>query len=1209
MRFRFIGAVLTVILLLSATAVSKPSAAGENEDFRFAKRLQRDGMHMAAAEEFVRFAEKYPRSILRPDALLGAGESYMQAGKTQEALDVFGLFLESYGDDEDACKARIYRGRIFKALRRYTEAANEFLTVPEQHYECALIDHAFLDAGECLLAGGASEEAVRVLQRLINEQPQSTLVPRARYSMAMALINTGREEEAEAVLSEIVSAHRTSPISALALLKLGERALERGNSGRAAEFYRRVVKEYKEKSLQEKGSLKLVEIYDSTSNTKVLLEEAGRFIRNYPDSEDWNRVYLIAVRAAWELGDSDRALELIEASSAEQAFSDSTGEIRLIKGRIFVLKGRNQEALEELRHLRRDIPRSPFLPQALLLEADLNARLGSPREAARLYHLALFEAASPDETISILTRLADVSLSALRDTIAAIHYWDMIVEEDLNGDAAEDALFRSSAAREKFGDSRGARVGFEMLLTRFPEGRFANEAEIALIRLSMAGTIEREAVARLANAAVSGSGAGARYCNVGAILVGDIGDLDRGIAFLERSLETDLPDSLRAKALYHMGEAYAIKFEAARLTSQSGGDDDRGKALSAWLETAQEFAGTSWGEQAHKGYLELKLPEINSRERLARLDEFLRYYGGGGERYWAHSKKVDYLYELAQRGESWAVDSALAVSRVVLGEAPIEQRREVALKSGYLLRMRGDHAGAAASFKRFVSLYGDDPRTTPVLYDLGETYLMLKDYAKAAEAYERCLARRPSRSLVEKCVIRRGDCLYYMRRFAEAAGAYGDFAERYPESGFAPEALYRKVLALEGAGEYESAAPIIEGLAARPGLGKGLRAKVVRKNAERLVGEGRAAEAIPYLEELLQFERSARSYELLGRAQLEAGSFQDAVKSFSQALRVEGADTCAVLAGMAKAYIRSNDFGKARREIDKLNRLCPASRHIAGVLLLKGKMESESNNCEEAVKTLAAVREKYAGGEEAAQALYYMALCDTKQRAYEAAIAKLNMMLRESPHSAMAPDAYFKLASAQFGAGNLNLAASNFALAAEASRDPEQQYLAWKNLARIYQELEDWQKAATTWQEIAERFPDRDDIVEAFFNLGFSYGQTGRPEMAYEVYRRIPGLRASEEQQGRAHYWAGISLKQQGKYGSAVREFLRVPYLKTGGMWGVTAKLEAADCYERMGEVDQAEKIYRDVLSSHGAGSDWGKLAKKALDRIEEVRGGNRDGS
>jgi len=203
---------------------------------------------------------------------------------------------------------------------------------------------------------------------------------------------------------------------------------------------------------------------------------------------------------------------------------------------------------------------------------------------------------------------------------------------------------------------------------------------------------------------------------------------------------------------------------------------------------------------------------------------------------------------------------------------------------------------------------------------------------------------------------------------------------------------------------------------------------------------------------------------------------------------------------------------------------------------------------------------------------------------------------------------YFSLASAHFAAEDLNLAAEHYGLAAEAATDRDRRLLSLQNLGRVRQRLEDWEKAAEAWQAIAEEFPGRAESIEALFNLGFCYTQSGKLELAWEVYRRIPGVARTEEQRGRAHYWSGAVLKNLGRYDEAIREFLRVPYLQTGGMWGVTAKLEAAGAYEMTGRFDEAERIYSAVLSNRGPDSDWGRIAAEGLERIESRRGGDGKG-
>jgi TolA-binding protein len=611
---------------------------------------------------------------------------------------------------------------------------------------------------------------------------------------------------------------------------------------------------------------------------------------------------------------------------------------------------------------------------------------------------------------------------------------------------------------------------------------------------------------------------------------------------------------------------------------------------------------------AHRAYLEEKFTEWNTGERLARIDEYLSFYSKGENRWWALGEKVDGLYGLAQRGDSTSVDLGLSLAGEIMRSAARDEiKREAVLKRGYLYRLRGDLERTAAAFGDFLSSYGEDRRRAAVLFDLGNSYLGVKQFDKACEAFDSCMESGPSRSLAEKCFLRRGDCRYYMRRFDEAARLYHEFTGRYPDSELAGEAGFREALARELLGEGDAADEILTALSATENLSSRLRIKVIRKLGQRHLDQQRFGEAKLYLEELLSFDGSYETHLLLARAQFGSGDYKRSIESFSRALRFEDADSCAVLTGRARAHIRSKSSGRAQDDLASLLGRCPGSDGVAAVFLEKGINEVDESRCTEADSTFAHLRNIYRDTSEAKEALYYLALCDLKRGGYKSGADKLESFLRAAPASPLVPEAYFKLAGAQFAAGNHNLAARNFALAAEAFGNGDRAYLAWRNLGRVYQELEDWDKAAETWKRVSELFPGCEETVEVLFNLGFCYNQTGRHGLAYEVYRRIPNVSISDEQRGRAHYWAGISLKNLGRYSEAVSEFLRVPYLRTGGMWGVTSKLEAAACYESVGEIEEARKIYQDVMRSHGAGSDWGRVASEALERIAAGEGRNSE--
>ena len=1191
-----------MLFFAAFSAAMAPALAGENEDLNFAKKLRRDGMYVAAAEEFLRFTEKYPQSVFRPEALFNAAESYLQAAKANDALSTYERFIETYPKDDRSCMARLQRGKIFKALKRYKEGADELLLIPDESPACPVVDQALLDAAECLMSMGDSDGAAKVLRRLINERKDSQLTPRARYTLSIALVNTGRDLEAEGVLADIVSLYPTSPVRALALVKLGERALAKNDYAKAEGYFRTVEKDFKEDPLSEKAVLGIIDIHTKKGNADGVLSESERFLEKFPNSEMRAAVTRGAVEAALTSKKIDEALALVNSLKSGKAASDSTGEISLLTARVLMESLKMNEAIGELVAMRREHPTSPFLSRALVLEAELRDRSGAPLEAARLYNLALMGDVSGGERLTLNERLADLSASRLADTLSAIRHWRLVAAEDRDGSAAEKALYQESLLREKIGDIEGASRGYDAVVSRFPEGTFAAGARDRLRALELRPVWNESTARRLARIAAWDAGSAQRSVEAGAILVENARDAETALPMLEGALARELSDSLRAKGNYYLAIAHLMRSDRAKARGEDA-SAERARGLDILKDASRTYANTPWGERASREHIHRRSSEWSLPERLGAIEEYMTIYGKGPGKWWALTKRAQCLSERASQGDTIAANAALAASNeVLLSNAPADDKKEAMLLAAGLMRRKGDHAGAARAFERFASTFPDDPRATGVLYDLGEALLATNDYAGASAAYDRCIERAPGRAIAEKCLIRKGDCLFYRSLFAEASESYARFAAVYPASELAGEAVYREALARDKMGDSHAADDILQGLLGREGISRTIRLRTLALLGGRYL-EGRQYEkARPLLEELVAAERTAANLTLAGEVGLGAGDYSGAAKSLGDALKMQGVDSCRVIALRAKTYMRLKETAAYGRDTQWLAVRCAAWKGLGGVLLEKGKIEAEEGRCDEAARSLDELQKKFGGTEESTEALFYLALCDLKRGGYKEAAEKLETFVASSARSAILPQGYFKLASAHFGAGNLNLAAKNYALAAESAKDPELAFTAWKNLASIYQQLEKWDDAASTWQKLVETYPERDGIVEVLFDLGFCYNQAGKNELAYDVYIRIPDVATSEEQQGRAHYWAGMSLKGMGRYDEATREFLRVPYLKTGGMWGVTSKLEAASCYELKGDLAQAQTMYEGVLSANGPASDWGRVASEGLKRIAEKR-------
>ncbi|MBD3178547.1 MAG: tetratricopeptide repeat protein [Candidatus Latescibacteria bacterium] len=1188
---------ISVFLILLVTA--GVAAAGENEDFRFADKLRRDGMYVAAAEEYLRFSDRYPESTLRPRAVFLAGESWMQSGRAEDALETFQLYLEQYPEGEKVCRARFYRGRIMKKLKMYQEAASEFLIINDQYPECALAGRALFEAGESLLYAGNPQEGSLVLKKLLKMTENRELLPVARYTLALALINMERELEAYAQLETLVERYPDSPVAGMALLKLGEDAVASGDNARGAEYFNRLLDSRREESLREKGMFRLIDLYSGTGENEKLLSLARRYLSTYEEGERRDRVYSLAIKGSHGAERPDRTIDLIESYREEFPAADSTGWTLSLKSRILAEEGRTEEALAELNRMEQRYPGAVYTPEILILKAELSNKLQRYNDAARFYRISLTSGLPPARKGRVLASLAGLYSGGLRDTAAAVRLWEEAASTSSPG-LREKALFRAAEGKESTGDLDGAVALYRTVIREFPEGEWEEVAGRRLELLELTPRNDRDLVDSIHTLLLTGGPRGALLVEAATAFL-EHSYIDRALELLEESYPAKLSAADSARREYYMGEAYHSRYRRSVLSGESGGDD-LSRALSHWREGVSEHGSTRWGEKSYRSYLEVKFGGWDLSRKLSGLDRYMKYYREPESMIWALMRKCDLIYGAALKGSAWAPDSALKVCDQLEAQSlPECDMAEITRKRGYLRRMQGEDQIASELLRKYLADYpgcGCDPRAW---YDLGEIRISMKQYRPAMEAYRGCLDCATGRMRMN-CRLRKGDCHFYLKDYESAGREYAAVSRLSPGSTVAAVADFRYALALEKLGEDQAADSIYSALLDSGNPGRSVRVRAMEKLGRNNYINGNLRKAGEYYRELVRISGSPEHRIMYAEILLEQGEAEKAQDHFSRLLGSEGVDSARVLAGRALARYRSGRIEQADFDLALLREDYPGDRRIPEIVLLRGRMLIEEDQFESARNLFESLASEYPDYQD--ESLYYLALCDIQSGGYARAEEKLVRHLRDAPHSSLACAASFKLAFVQSRMEKLNLAARNYSLAAESCADQDLKFRALKNLAEIYQKMEDWEKASSVWFRIVENYPARDDIVDLLFNLGFAYGQSGKYRLARDVYSRITSITAEEAKLGRAYYWIGINLKNMGHYREAARQFLRVPYLRTGGMWGVTARLEAAGCYRQMGRYDEAAGIYRSVLESHGRESDWGRIAAGYL---EKMNNGQKD--
>jgi TolA-binding protein len=215
---------------------------------------------------------------------------------------------------------------------------------------------------------------------------------------------------------------------------------------------------------------------------------------------------------------------------------------------------------------------------------------------------------------------------------------------------------------------------------------------------------------------------------------------------------------------------------------------------------------------------------------------------------------------------------------------------------------------------------------------------------------------------------------------------------------------------------------------------------------------------------------------------------------------------------------------------------------------------------------------------------------------------------RDNPLSKRSPDLHLRMGNVLATANRTSESLLHYEEAAETAKDSTVAHMAMANLGVSLQGLKRWREAEQVWQRMLQRFPDGQYAAEASLNVARCKMEQGDYRGAIAAYEQAMPL-LDTESRARAFYWMGTSYEQLGDYQSAVVEYLKVPYLASGGgMWVVTAQLKAADCYIKIDRDDAAREIYGKVIRAHGATSNWGGMAQKKLDELNAAAQTSGDG-
>ena len=1184
-------AVLAVLFVFAAPAL----AESPDEVYSFAEHLDKDGMFEAAAQQYLKFARENPTDRRAPAALEKAARCLVETGEIERAITVLQAVTETYPRDADVCAIKIRLGRLYLKITRFEAADREFTDVMLTMPECPKVPDAMLGKGEALMALTNYDGAADVFSSVVENFLESPAAPRAAFHLAYCQRKLGREAQALNAYQRVATDFPGDPLAGFASLEAARMFAELGDSSAAIEFYSNA------KRMETK-----VFFVPASEEGAAILGASGRHgeaLRWYEellmrtDLDDERTVYIRAAEAAYHAGEFNTVRRLTDeyASKYPQTFSP---QITFVTALAALERREFDEVLVDARTLETLAPGTVWAHQAARVRGDALLEMGHARDAVVEWRRFVSLARDSLSRVQTLGRMAEVQFTVVLDTSAALA--TLTEQLDVERRAIPAEMLRVAAIFEDARTFQGARDIYADLISRFP---LSSEAETADARIAF-----------LDEFTVTDYAAAARGMDAVAFEVARMDDWDGLIRVIEAridllkdfngalTLTRQIKKSSKKTAyypqiLYLEGLSLAGKSRVAHFSGrEKEAGDGMKKAMEPWNELTRDHGDTEWAARAASERIVLR-SEVEGVVDTAAVKRVLARYPERADRAALTTLMGDYYYDLGN-----APGEAYRYYRDALAVAPSNADVRLRYKAALALAQGEKYKEALDEFKKISD--SDTGRTGMLAtYEAGRAQRRLGKFDDAVNNFDRVAERDPRGAFGANAVLQAADCRYLQKRYQEAVERYQRAEVQASSAQRRWEVSYRIALCLEQLGRRQEALARLEDCIVQPAGGS--QRPRAYESASRLaaaVGDPARQAAIleTYVTEFENHENADAAGRELVRLYLRIGETDKAVIVADWIAEGAGKDDAEAAALVAMARYRAGRSGEGDRYRNDVARIAGAESPLLDEINVEAaKYHYDQKAYAEAVKALAPFASSCDGPGACEEARYVYAVGLMGANRTDEAIVATQSFFKEYPMSSWGPELHLKLGNVLVRESRVSESLLHYEEAAETTVDSVTAFLALKNLGVAYQDLKRWREAERVWTQILNRFPSSPYVSEAALNIArckMEYGDYNSAIHAYE--QSLPLL--DSEAKARAFYWMGTSYERLGDYQSAVVQFLKVPYLASGGgLWVVTAELKAAECYARIDRDDAAREIYNRVMQKYGAGSNWGKLAQKGLDALD----------
>lgn len=1201
---------LRFVFLISFCYVTALYASEDAEGvFKLAERFFNDSLYTLALEQYEKYLTFKRSPENDPKAYYKIAFCHAKTGYDKRAAESFEEYIRLYPAEENTMQAMYYAGVARKNLGHYKDALEWFYAVWSRFVGNPLSRAALYEAAFCAEKDKNTDRAIELYSTFLEKFADGKNAEQVSLSLIRLFLERKEYSQAEGILLKVRAQAKQNTVLHSRLLfysavldmrmqkpESAEQKFQAVLQSGTADIpeQEQVYKEYIDLLNNQKKFAKSQNIYSALSAfyTAKALKPSVVFMLSWADNARRARLYTEAV-ALYE-------------RIIKQYFDDiNLSQIQYRIAECLVGSGDLPKAIEMLRTIELSDSSREYSTKAILKEAELYVSKELYPSAISAYrrYLDLPDVRDKDRIIYTIGKIYQEKYERFD---AALKEFDNILKWYPTSGYYQRTLFVAAQCQEALKDYRSAVRSYEYLIETGGDDDLIEKAgkRADYIRTFLMKDSEGAAYALAEIAARNPQGINEveRLTRTADIFDQYLKDFPRALE-LYASIDSlkAVPDSLKPTLQLKKAHIYRKMYKKAVIENDSAiARHAKDMSLKLYRSVIALDAGAPVADEAAYNKMLLTSPPISEYE------VFIQQYPSS--RFVAEVLLAIALYyeKNGLNGDRKQSQKAIQAYKEIVARFPQSAhsiQALVGMARNYLIVGQTD--SAQKSTNTYLDSFAGSVYDAEVFYIRGILAKNRNDYASAADIFKQVLYRYPFSVFAEKSRYELAVSEQKLGRIFEALNNYRLYLQSYQNGTYELRAKYGVAKCQFQLDKKPEGTRLFNELLAER-LPESLMADIHYELAAAAEIEGAVTTALEHYRVVLSvrdFPERMNVFKNMGNIYFANRFFGDAAVSFDSALtyaRIQ-TDSVAVLTRSIGAYIMDGKMKNIENRIKRFYDIYGEkyAGNIAEIIYHEGLYLIVEKEYKKAINRFVYIIEKFPSSERVDEAAYQSALCAYYQNKNDEALALFTAFPQKYPESEFVPLAYFKMGMIFHGQNDFVKSAEYFSkVIADKKVDATTRLRAANNAAIAFQKTSQWLDAAKMYELVLTDYSR--DIEESSYHLkaGFCFLQVSRTEEALAHLKKAI-VNPKKEEEAEISYWLAACYAKQGDDQKAIAEYLKVPYLYTGGeKWGITSEFEAARLYEHLGEFNKAATLYRKIIRSDG---DQGRFGRKALAQLEHL--------